>query len=129
MLFHHIGIACKSIDKSLVIYRKLNFRISEIVIDNIQKVKICFVSKENHPLLELIEPFGENSPIGNILAKLGNTPYHNCYQCENIDLKIRQLRGMGFLLVSKPVKAIALENKKICFLYNSDFGLIELMEV
>lgn len=64
-----------------------------------------------------------------ILDKVGVSPYHTCYQVSDIDDAIRKLKKMRFMPLSKPVIACALDDNKICFLYNKDVGLIELVEI
>jgi methylmalonyl-CoA/ethylmalonyl-CoA epimerase len=38
------------------------------------------------------------------------------------------LRKQRFIQLFNPVPAIALNNRKICYLFNKDVGLIELVE-
>ena len=128
MIFHHIGVACKNINESISIYKRLGFSVGDVIIDDIQKVRICFVNKADHPLLELVEPLNDNSPVNNILSKVGNIQYHNCYKSYTYENDIVGLKKIGFMLISKPVSAIAFNNKRICFLYNVNIGLIELVE-
>lgn len=80
------------------------------------------------PRIELIEPVDEKSPVYKILQKSGVTPYHICYEVENIQREIDRLKKEKFLPISKPVRAIAMNNKLICFLFNKNIGLIELVE-
>jgi methylmalonyl-CoA/ethylmalonyl-CoA epimerase len=126
--FHHIGIACKNLNKSIEIYRKMGYSSSEIIHDPIQKVDLCFMRKINSPIIELVGSDDSNSTLKNILKKNGTTPYHTCYETEHIQNQIEKLNNKGFILLMKPVKAIAFSNRKICFMYNSNFGIIELLE-
>jgi methylmalonyl-CoA/ethylmalonyl-CoA epimerase len=127
--FHHIGIATFSIDKTVPYYINAKYSKSNTVIDIIQKVKICFLSKENMPTIELLEPISnETSPIYNTLIKMGVTPYHCCYTVPDIENAIKELKKMYFIPILKPVQAIAMNDRKICFLYNKDIGLIEIVE-
>jgi methylmalonyl-CoA/ethylmalonyl-CoA epimerase len=125
--FHHIAIAVNDISETAETYMLLGFKLNEIFIDKTQNVKLAFLEKEGHPLIELVEPMDEKSPVNNILQKIGVTPYHLCYEAESINDAILFLKKTGFLLLSKPVVAEAFPNKKICFLYNKSVGLIELL--
>ena len=127
--FHHIGIATYSLKETSDQYKKWGFNISGIVHDPIQNVNICFLTKNNHPLIELIEPITDTSPIINILNKIGVSPYHICYEVEDMEESIRELRENKFIPIIRPSKAIALENKLICFLYKKEIGLIELLQI
>ena len=130
MDFHHIGIACKSIEKSIIPYNLMGYSLlkDRIVIDNIQKVKLCIMYKKSHPLIELVEPNDMYSPVTRILKANGPTPYHTCYEVDNIQASIKQIKSHGFRLITPPVPAILFDNRLVCFLYNNDIGTIELLE-
>ena len=49
--FHHIGIAVFDIDDTAQYYIDAGYQKTETVIDTIQNVKICFLTKEGMPLL------------------------------------------------------------------------------
>jgi methylmalonyl-CoA/ethylmalonyl-CoA epimerase len=129
MEFHHIGLATDNIKKSIQIFEKLEFTADKIIFDDLQQVNICFLRKKGHPDIELIEPISEKSPVRNILDKVGTTPYHLCYTTTDILKEIITLKQNDFLLVVKPVVAIAFNMKNICFCYNKHFGLLELVEI
>ncbi len=128
LVFHHIGIACRDIDKTREFYLGLGYTASPIVDDPLQHVRICFLDKEGAPRLELLQPLDDQSPVARTLATAGVTPYHFCYEVRNIDEAIAALRTKRFLLVSGPVPACALGDRRIAFLYNKNNGLIELVE-
>jgi methylmalonyl-CoA/ethylmalonyl-CoA epimerase len=126
--FHHIGIATRDISKTAKYYIEAGFYMSEIIIDPIQKVKISFLTKEQMPRIELLEPAADDSPVSQILEKSGTGPYHICYEVNNIEETIKDLKKNRFLPLFKPVRAVALDNRLICFLYNTEVGLIEILE-
>lgn len=127
-IFHHIGIATKSIQKTAKYYLDAGFCMTEEITDPIQKVKITFLTKAGMPRIELLEPAEGDSPVTKILSKSGVCPYHICYEVDDIEVSISELKKKRFLPLFKPVKAIALENRLICFLFNSDVGLIEILQ-
>lgn len=126
--FHHIGIATDSILKTSSYYLKMGYVMSEVMYDPVQDVNISFLKKDGMPEIELLEPNSSASPVSRTLEKLGVTPYHVCYSVPDIDVALLELRREKFLPLFKPVGAVALSNKKICFLFNKNFGLIELVE-
>lgn len=128
LVFHHIGIACRDIDKTREFYLGLGYAASPVVDDPLQHVRICFLDMEGAPRLELLQPLDDQSPVARTLATAGVTPYHFCYEVRNIDEAIAALRTKRFLLVSGPVPACALGDRCIAFLYNKNNGLIELVE-
>jgi methylmalonyl-CoA/ethylmalonyl-CoA epimerase len=129
MEFHHIGVATRNIKNSIDVFTKLGFISDEVIFDEIQNVNICFLRKQGHPDIELVEPVSQKSPVWNILDKVGTTPYHFCYYTNDITRDIQNLKQSKFILLVKPVTAKALNNNRICFCYNKDFGLIELVEI
>ncbi|GHT03280.1 peptide synthetase [Bacteroidia bacterium] len=126
--FHHVGIAAKSIHSTSVPYTEAGYHLTETVFDPIQNVKIAFLEKAGSPRLELVEPVDNTSPVYNIIKKVGVSAYHFCYEVENLPTAIETLEAKGFRVLVEPVPAIAFDNRKICFLYHLDVGLIELLE-
>lgn len=126
--FHHIGIATPNIDKTSNIYIQAGYNKTETIVDSIQNVAICFLTKDNMPMIELLSPVNEDSPVNNFLKKVGVAPYHICYEVENIAEAVTKLKQQRYIPLFLPIEAIAIENRKICFLFNKDIGLIELVE-
>lgn len=124
---HHLGIACKSIEKSLDNYKA--YKTSNEFIDTSQKVKILFLYLESFPTLELIEPLSKDSPVDAILIKNDEVTYHTCYEVNDIESCIQSLKEENFIQVTEIIKAPALDNKNICFMFNTSVGLIELVEL
>jgi methylmalonyl-CoA/ethylmalonyl-CoA epimerase len=125
--FHHIGFAVQSIELTSQYYLNSGYIMTPKIFDSVQQVFICFLKKNGNPTIELIEPIAESSPVTEILKKNGVAPYHICYEVNNINEAIIKLQTQNFILVGNPVNAVALENRKICFLYNKDIGLVELV--
>lgn len=126
--FHHVGYAVKDIDKATRMYKEMGFEIGETMIDPIQNTKNCFAHKDGFPLIEFVAPVDENSPINKTLEKSGNTPYHCCYEVENMEQALEDLKPYRFIKLFNPVPAVAIDNHRICYLFNRDNGLIELVE-
>lgn len=126
--FHHIGVAVKSIEQTAAVYVAGGYTQSATTFDPVQNVNICWLTKEGMPTVELLEPVDETSPVCKTLEKNGVTPYHTCYIVDNIELAVADLRKMKYVAVSKPVEAPAIGNSKVCFMFNKNVGLIELVE-
>ena len=125
---HHIGYAVKDISKSFEMFLNLGYKVEKPIIeDKKRKVKIAFV-KNNGYLIELISPLHNDSPIKNYLDKIGNTPYHICYETDEIDITIAGLRKQRYFVIEKPSEAVALDNQRVAFLYHPNYGLVELLE-
>lgn len=126
--FHHAGIAVFNIDATAKYYLDAGYTKTETVYDPYQNVFICFLNKEGMPMVELLAPKDETSPVTKTLNKSGVTPYHFCYEVDDINQAIADLRKLKFVPLIKPVEACAINDKKVCFLFNKQVGLIELVE-
>lgn len=129
MRIHHYGFATKSIEKSIKSFLILGYETcSEVIFDPLQGVNLLFLKNENDHLIELVEPAQEENPVSKILAKSGNSLYHICYEIDNFEGKIEELKKQRFVQIIPPTPAIAFDGRRICFLYNPSLGLIELLE-
>lgn len=126
--FHHIGYAVHEISETAAYYINAGWQLSDEITDEKQNTKISFLTREGFPLIELVAPVDEKSPVVEILKKNGVTAYHVCYEVADIDEAISKLRKQQYVQLFKPVEAIALNNRKICYLYNNKTGLIEIIE-
>jgi len=126
--FHHIGIAVKNISETAALYINAGYENTETVFDPVQNVHICFLSKSGMPTLELLAPNDEKSPVYTTLQKNGVTPYHFCYEVDDIEETVCKLRKMRYVVISKPIPAVAMGGRRVCFLFNKKIGLIELVE-
>lgn len=138
---HHIGYAVKSIERTAAYYTANGWTQSEAVFDPVQQTNISFLTKEGCQKIELVEDVqsannervrnavgGGKKQIDNILSKVGVSPYHVCYETKDIETTIAELRKQRFLMLFKPVEAVAMDNKRICYLMHPEVGLIELVE-
>jgi methylmalonyl-CoA/ethylmalonyl-CoA epimerase len=137
MRVNHIGYAVQDLSKATESFLRLGYRMrQEETEDRSRNVKISFLSDPNGVMVELIAPLNanpngdpfENSPVGSWLQKNGNSPYHICYDSEDILADIAALKEQGYLLVTRPLPASALGGKQVAFLYGKYVGLIELVE-
>ena len=98
---NHLGIVVHNIEKSLKAYLEdYGFRqISSIITIENQGVRVVVLRNEiNNVNIELIEPWGENSPVLNFLARGGGIN-HICYETEDFE---EVLRKFGNKVVRKP---------------------------
>ncbi len=126
--FHHLGVAVVNIQITANEYVRFGYKMSSVTYDPIYNVNICWLTKEGMPMVELLEPMDDTSPVNKTLKKNGVTPYHTCYIVENLDETIAALRKQRYVLACKPVEAVAISRCRVCFLFNKNVGLIELVE-
>lgn len=127
MKINHIGYLVNDIDISLKAFLLLGFKTISKYQDLIRNIEIAFISNESY-MLELIQPRDKESIVYKLLMKNGPSPYHICYEVNDIDTQINLLKNQGYILVLKKEKAIAFENRNVVFMYNKNVGLIELLE-
>lgn len=126
--FHHLGIATRSIEKCLAFYTKLGYIPTEIKVEPSQNVRICFLSKEGSPIIEIIEELTEDSAISLILNKLGSTVYHTCYEVSDIEKAVDELEENGFRLLFEPKISETMDKGLFCYLYSVNCGFLELYQ-
>mgnify|MGYP001160155290 CR=1 FL=1 len=127
---NHIGIATSNYKQTAAFYLALGYRKTIGGYDQNQNVYGYFYEAVGMPTIELLSPFDENSPINKVLEKNGVIPYHLCYELIDIELDdaIKNLRENKFVLISQPTISISLGNRRVCFLFHKDVGIIELLE-
>ena len=126
--FHHIGVAVFDIDATAALYEQGGYRRSASIFDPVQNVNICWLTKDNEPTVELLAPVDDKSPVNKTLEKVGVSPYHCCYVADNVEDAVTALRKQKYILVSKPAEAVAFNGSRVCFMFNKNVGLIELVE-
>jgi methylmalonyl-CoA/ethylmalonyl-CoA epimerase len=126
MKFHHIGLCCANIELEKKLYKKIGAKnFTKTYIDRKIKVKVCFFHLGGLRY-ELVSPLTKNSPVKNLIKK--NRIYHVAYTTKKFDEKIRFFKKKGCIQISTIVRAIALNNRKICFIFMPNKDLIELIE-
>ena len=94
-------------------------------------VRIVFVIAPNGKV-ELIEPFGEASPIASFLERNENGGMHHiCYQVDDIVSATQSLQAAGARILDDGVVKIGAHGNPVVFLHPKDFNgtLIELEQV
>jgi methylmalonyl-CoA/ethylmalonyl-CoA epimerase len=128
--FHHLGIAVTDLESGAASYKNLfgyNL-VSGPFDDPIQKVSVSFLSRgEGDSALELVAPFGADSPVDRLLRKGGGL-YHVCYEVPDIRQAIAHLVSLDSLLLSGPVPAVAFEMREIAWLMTDTNLLVELVQ-
>lgn len=123
----HIGYLTGNIPETSKAFEILGYTAGNTVNDDTQQTKICFLRKDGEPTIELVEPYEDNRTMQKMLSKSGVTPYHICYEVEDIDVEFDELIGKNWTPLFKPVEAPAFDNRKICYFWNSEIGFIELV--
>lgn len=125
--FHHIGIACRDIDREVTAYRMLGYQFEEkLFVDSNQGITGKFGISKNQPRIELLQNL-ENSTTLNTYLEKGIKMYHFAYTVSDIDKAVDYIMRSKGRVVS-PLKESSYFRKRICFLMLSNMFLIELIE-
>lgn len=128
---HHVGFVVASIASAGPQFAAiLNSEWSgEIITDPLQAARVSFLRSNiaANPLFELVEPEGEDSPVGSFLARGGGL-HHLCYQVENLEKQLQESREKGALVVRQPAPAVAFGGRRIAWVFTRSKLLIEYLE-
>ncbi len=128
MNIHHVGYLTKDLNKAQDEFLALGFVVEqEKAYDEHRKINISFIVNGNYRV-ELIEPVDDSSPMYPLLKRYKNTPYHICYEVDDLEASIAELSTKGYTVMQEPLEAPCIENKRVSFLINSNLGIIELVE-
>ncbi|HOV90801.1 MAG TPA: VOC family protein [Syntrophorhabdaceae bacterium] len=140
MRLNHIGIIVQNIEEYKRLFNAVGLNETTCTAtDPIQKVTGLFIDVgfENNVHLEILEPVDDTSPVVNFLKKKGGGLHHLCFEVDNIEEKIEEMKKKGFKIISPPVECAAYDENfkracanhtKIAFFMISDMMLIEFIE-
>ena len=129
----HIGIACNNLDDASPFWRLIGLQQGkdETVIE--QGVTTRFFATSDgdtrKPMVELLEPTGDDTPIGKFLANRGPGVQQICFRVEDIDEMISILTSNGIIMIDSEPR-IGAHGAKIAFVHPKSTGgvLVELAE-
>ena len=130
MRLHHIAYTTDDLARKVAHFSALfGFTpIAEPIVDPVQKVRIQFLDMGEGSLMELLEPYGEKSPVAGHLKKGGGL-YHLCFEVDDIVATLVRLRETGdAFVVCEPVPAPAMDNRLVAFVVTSERDLIEFVQ-
>lgn len=126
--FHHIGLACRSIEDEAAGISAFGYTAEGSTIDDpVQMVRAQFFVGAG-PRIELIAPTTPESPVAGIL-KRGTKFYHMAYEVVDLDDAIHLLDQNGFRPVAPAAPAVAFEMRRIVFVMSKTGLLLELIEM
>ena len=125
----HIGIATSSLDESQQLWSILGFTQGEDQINSEQGVKIRFMNGNTSTRIELLEPLGDDTPVGKFISKNGPGIQQIAVRVADIEETISSLLSAGVKMVSE-TPTLGADGHRIAFIHPSSAGgvLIELVE-
>jgi methylmalonyl-CoA/ethylmalonyl-CoA epimerase len=127
---HHVGFVVANIEASVpgMSHALLAHWNHEIFTDPLQRVRVTFL-KAGHqsPLLELVEPLGQNSPVFRFLSDRGGL-HHLCYEVLSIPEHLDRIRAAGGVIVSRAKPAVAFGGRPIAWALTREKLLLEFLQ-
>tara|TARA_B100000989_G_C19288002_1_gene363121 strand:- start:188 stop:592 length:405 start_codon:yes stop_codon:yes gene_type:complete len=127
--FNHVAIAVKDLAKARNLYKEiLGGKVSNISHYKNHGVSVCFVDLGNTKI-ELMQPYGKNSPIEKFLIKNNSGGIHHiCLEVDDIFKTRDNLLKNNISIIGDKEPKIGAHDKPVLFLHPKDlFGtLIEL---
>ncbi len=129
MIVDHIGIVVRSLEDGIKQWEELfrYSRVTEIILNTRQKVKVVFMTKANSITIKLIEPTEHESPVFQF-AQRGGGLHHLCFRCDNLETQISILKDKGARSLIPPEPGEAFENNNIAFLILENNLNLELID-
>ena len=127
--FNHVAIVVPDLNEAKNKYKEvLGAKVSEICDYAEHGVSVVFIELENTKI-ELMHPYGENSPISKFLENNKNGSIHHiCIEVKDITKAIDKLKKNGVRILGDETPKLGAHNKPVIFLHPKDFygTLIEL---
>ena len=129
---NHVAIAVPNLEQAADQYRiTLGAKVGAPQDEPDHGVTVIFIELENTKI-ELLYPFGDNSPIAGFLEKNPSGGIHHiCYEVEDIIVARNHLKSTGARVLGTGEPKIGAHGKPVLFLHPKDFTgtLLELEEV
>jgi methylmalonyl-CoA/ethylmalonyl-CoA epimerase len=119
---HHIGIAVRTLDEGARTWNEDGIGLAEEGREDVapRRTRVAmFPIGESR--VELLEPMGDDSPVGRFLASKGPGIHHICFEVDDIEAECARLREQGLrLLFDEP--QVGAHGARVMFLHPKDTG-------
>ena len=88
---HHLGYLTGDINNTAKAFELLGYSAGATIADDTQQTHICFLHKEGETTIELVQPYDGKKTRQRMLAKRGVTPYHLCYEVDDVEQEYEYL--------------------------------------
>jgi|SRR5271154_414474 len=128
---HHVGFVVRSIqDCGWSFAQALGATWDgNIVFDPVQNVSVTFFEgrSDTDPLIELVEPGSEGSPVTRFLERGGGL-HHLCYEVNDLEGHLEFCKSAGNTIIRPPVPAVAFGGRRIAWAVTRKKLLMEFLE-
>ena len=137
MKIHHIGYLVKNIEKSAAAfeaagYERILYADGSFVFDD--KTRQCDISfmrmngGSESDCIELVAPQSPDCPIYGLMKQYKNSPYHICFESENLEEDTARLKQKGWSVFLPSAPAPAIDGRNVVFLIHRSAGIIEIVD-
>jgi methylmalonyl-CoA/ethylmalonyl-CoA epimerase len=126
---NHVGIVVNDLEESLKFWRDtLGLELDHVEDLPSQKSKVAFLPV-GETEIELVIPSDETTGSGKFLKERGPGIHHLCFEVDDIEGMLKQLKDKGIRLVNET--PIALEGRKMAFIHpkSANGVLVELYQL
>jgi len=127
--FHHFGIGTATFEPAIAVYIDLGYELIDSMDDTGLDVRIAFLRGGQGPYIEIVAPLSPDGPLKSLLSRrLLPSPYHTCYETEDLVETGEYIQNLGFLSLGDPCPALAFGGALIAYYYHRATGMLELVE-
>jgi len=133
MLLHidHVGIACRSLDAAIERYVSVfGLAVVSQEVNAEQGVREAMLATSSgSSYVQLLEPLGDDTPVGKFLARRGEGMHHMGYAVADVTAALAEIAGTGVRLIDSRPRHGSM-GASIAFLHPGDLGgvLTELVQ-
>lgn len=130
MKLSHVGIAVRSIEEHLALWRDVfGFRVEALEEVKERKVRVAVLSAGGVNI-ELLESIADDSPVARFIEKCGEGLHHLSFEVDDIEQKIRELEKRNVKMIDR-VPRNGVQGAKISFIHPSSTGgvLVEISQI
>jgi methylmalonyl-CoA/ethylmalonyl-CoA epimerase len=130
----HVGIACRDLEVTIARYESaFGLTVASIEVNEAQGVREAMLevsgSLPGHSYVQLLEPLGDDTPVGRFLARRGEGLHHVGYGVTDITAALAAIGATGVRLIDERPRHGSM-GAAIAFLHPADLGgvLTELVQ-
>lgn len=126
---NHVAIAVEDIESALAFWRDaLGLPLDHVEEVPSQKAKVGFLPVGESEV-ELVQPTAEDTGTAKFLAKNGPGMHHLCFEVDDIEGMLSQLKGKGVRLINE--EPLELEGRRMAFIHPKSASgvLVELYQL
>ena len=128
MKIRHIGIAVDSIKERLPIWESFGLKLVHTEKVDSEGVTTAHLKVGDYEI-ELLEPMGDDTPVGRFMNKKGPGIHHLALEVDDIEEALAKAKGNGLEAIGEAPRSGA-DDMKIAFFHPKDTGgvLLEIVQ-